>query len=159
MFALTRDCLRAGTDVILEGNFRPGEHEVALSTSIRDANTSVSNERNTSDLYAAIAPAFNRSASVASAPTANDAPRAVRITQILCRTPEPVRIARLKARATDPSRHAGHRDADLAANPASDRAEADPTPDPTVAFSSAPATGSSPLSVRLSRAPQRTLRV
>ena len=27
MFALARDCLRAGTDVILEGNFRPGEHE------------------------------------------------------------------------------------------------------------------------------------
>ena len=91
MFALARDCLRAGTDVILEGNFRSGEHEGALSASIRDANTSV-----------------------------NDAPHAGRLTQILCRTPEPVRIARLKARATDPSRHAGHRDADLTAHLAAD---------------------------------------
>ena len=115
MFALARDCLCAGTDVILEGNFRSGEHEIALSASISDANTS---DRN--------------------------APHAVRLTQILCRTPEPVRIARLKARANDPSRHAGHRDADLAANPAADRAEDDPASDPTVAFSSAPATGSSP---------------
>lgn len=141
MFALTRDCLRAGTDVILEGNFRPGEHEVALSASISDANLSVSNERNTSDLDAAIAPAFNRSASAASAPTGNDAPHAVRITQILCHTPEPVRIARLKARATDPSRHAGHKDADLTADLA-----ADPPADLTVALASGPATGSSPSS-------------
>jgi glucokinase len=111
MFALARDCLRAGTDVILEGNFRSGEHETALSASIRDA------------------------------------PHAVRVTQILCCAPEPVRIARLKARAHDPSRHAGHRDADLAAKPAADRAAnltANPTPDPTVGFASVPATGSSP---------------
>jgi predicted kinase len=139
MFALARDCLRAGTDVILEGNFRPGEHEAALSAPISDANTSDHNERNTSDLDAAIAPAFNRSASAATTPTVNDAPPAVRITQILCRTPEPVRIARLKARATDPSRHAGHRDADLAANHAADR-----TVDLTAAFASGPTTGSSP---------------
>jgi hypothetical protein len=96
MFALARDCLLAGTDVILEGNFRPGEHETPLSAAIADANTSGRNDSNTSD---------------------PDAPHAVRVTQILCRTPEPVRIARLKARAHDPSRHAGHRDADLAANP------------------------------------------
>jgi predicted kinase len=139
MFALARDCFRAGTDVILEGNFRPGEHEAALSASIRDANPSVSNERNTSVLDAAIAPAFDRSASAASAPTANDAPHAVRITQILCRTPEPVRIARLKARATDPSRHAGHRDADLTGHLA-----ADPPADLKVALGSGPATGCSP---------------
>jgi predicted kinase len=30
LFALARDCLRAGTDLILEGNFRPGEHESAV---------------------------------------------------------------------------------------------------------------------------------
>jgi hypothetical protein len=36
------------------------------------------------------------------------------VTQVLCRASEPVRIARLTARAADPSRHAGHRDADLA---------------------------------------------
>ena len=30
MFALLRDCVAAGTDVILEGNFRPGDHEAAL---------------------------------------------------------------------------------------------------------------------------------
>jgi len=98
MFALARDCLLAGADVILEGNFRPGEHEAPLFASIRETNTSDRNDSNTSD---------------------PDAPHAVRITQILCRTPEPVRIARLKARASDPSRHPGHRDADLAANPSS----------------------------------------
>jgi predicted kinase len=31
LFALARDCLRAGSDLILEGNFRPGEHETALT--------------------------------------------------------------------------------------------------------------------------------
>ena len=30
MFALARDCLCAGVDLILEGNFRPGEHELAV---------------------------------------------------------------------------------------------------------------------------------
>ena len=30
MFALARDCLRAGSDLILEGNFRPGGHEAAV---------------------------------------------------------------------------------------------------------------------------------
>jgi predicted kinase len=30
MFALARDCLRVGVDLILEGNFRPGEHELAV---------------------------------------------------------------------------------------------------------------------------------
>jgi len=30
MFALLRDCVAAGTDVIPEGNFRPGDHEAAL---------------------------------------------------------------------------------------------------------------------------------
>ena len=31
MFSMLRDCTAAGTDVILEGNFRPGEHERLLS--------------------------------------------------------------------------------------------------------------------------------
>jgi hypothetical protein len=79
MVALARDCLLAGTDVILEGNFRPGEYEAPLSAAIADANISGRNDSNTSD---------------------PDAPHAVRVTQILCRTPEPVRIARLKARRT-----------------------------------------------------------
>jgi predicted kinase len=30
MFSLARACLAAGTDLILEGNFRPGEHESAI---------------------------------------------------------------------------------------------------------------------------------
>ena len=30
MFSVLRDCVAAGTDVILEGNFRPGEHERPL---------------------------------------------------------------------------------------------------------------------------------
>jgi predicted kinase len=144
VFALARDCLLVGTDVILEGNFRPGEHEAPLFASIREANTSGRNESKTSDPDGVIAPA------PAAATNVDAAPHAIRVTQILCRTPEPVRIARLKARAHDPSRHAGHRDADLADSPKADHAanfaadrvanvEADPTPDPTVAFASAPA--------------------
>lgn len=154
MFALARDCLLAGTDVILEGNFRPGEHEAPLSVSVLEANTSGRNDSDTSDPDATIAPAFSPSAS-APGTNLNDAPHSVRVTQILCRTPEPVRIARLKARATDPSRHAGHRDAGLADSPAADHAAnfaasraanlaADPTPAPTVAFVSAPAPNPKP---------------
>jgi predicted kinase len=30
MFALARECLKAGTELVLEGNFRPGEHEAAV---------------------------------------------------------------------------------------------------------------------------------
>lgn len=37
MFALARDCLRAGADLILEGNFRSGEHEPALIADARTA--------------------------------------------------------------------------------------------------------------------------
>jgi predicted kinase len=36
MFALARECLRAGTDLVLEGNFRPGEHEQTLQALILD---------------------------------------------------------------------------------------------------------------------------
>jgi predicted kinase len=79
MFALGRDCLHAGVDLILEGNFRPGEHERELLTAIPP-------------------------------PVVENA----HVTQVLCHASEPVRIARLTARAADPSRHAGHRDADLA---------------------------------------------
>jgi predicted kinase len=79
MFALARDCLHAGVDLIVEGNFRPGQHE--------------------RDLQTAISPPVVES---------------VHVTQVLCRASEPVRIARLTARAADPSRHAGHRDSDLA---------------------------------------------
>lgn len=76
MFNLARECLEAGNDLILEGNFRPGEHEPTVRA------------------------------------------WATRTAQVLCRATESVRIARLEARATDPSRHAGHRDADLADQPA-----------------------------------------
>jgi predicted kinase len=119
MFALARDCLRVGTDVILEGNFRSGEHEAALSASILEANASACSEGNTSAPAEAVPTAFNSSVAGADAALRNDAvdaPDAVRVTQILCRAAESVRLARLKARANDPSRHAGHRDADLAAD-------------------------------------------
>ncbi len=76
MFALARECLNAGNDLILEGNFRPGEHEAVVQP-------------------------WNTCA-----------------VQVLCRATESVRIARLKARKDDPSRHSGHRDADLADQPA-----------------------------------------
>jgi len=78
MFALARECLRAGVDLILEGNFRPGQHETELLNAI---------------------PLVVES---------------LHVTQVLCCASEPLRIARLAARAADPSRHAGHRDADLA---------------------------------------------
>jgi predicted kinase len=102
MFALARDCLRAGTDLILEGNFRVGEHEPALSALINDAN----------------------------ATGTGDSAISVRITQILCRAPDRVRIARLKARSADPSRHPGHRDADLAVDVTAGYAEDVTLPDP-----------------------------
>lgn len=34
MFSVLRDCAAAGSDVILEGNFRPGEHESSLLGSV-----------------------------------------------------------------------------------------------------------------------------
>lgn len=76
MFNLAREFLKAGNDLILEGNFRPGEHE-------------------------AIVEGWN-----------------TRTAQVLCRATETARVARLRARKNDPSRHAGHRDADLADQPA-----------------------------------------
>jgi predicted kinase len=81
LFALARDVVACGGDAVLEGNFRPGEHEAALRSS------------------------------------------SVRIAQILCVLDEPQRLARLTARATDVTRHAGHRDADLAAAPVPARAD------------------------------------
>jgi predicted kinase len=72
MFALARELVATGTDAILEGNFRPGEHESALRS------------------YSA------------------------RIAQILCVVEESQRLERLSARAAETTRHAGHRDADLA---------------------------------------------
>jgi predicted kinase len=95
MFALARDCLRAGTDLVLEGNFRSGEHEAALSSLIS-------------------ASPSDSAGSVAMPQAHTDVAKTVRVAQVLCRATESVRIARLKARATDPSRHSGHRDADLA---------------------------------------------
>jgi len=76
MFNLARECLKAGNDLILEGNFRPGEHEATVEA------------------------------------------WGARTAQVLCRATESVRVARLKARKNDPARHAGHRDADLADQPA-----------------------------------------
>jgi hypothetical protein len=76
MFALARDCLRARTDVILEGSFRPGQHGADLLAFIHDANVVDRDEGNTSDLDDVSAPAFNRSTAAATAHAANstDAP-------------------------------------------------------------------------------------
>jgi len=76
MFNLARECFNAGNDLILEGNFRPGEHEPTVQA------------------------------------------WGARTAQVLCRATESARVARLRARKNDPSRHAGHRDADLADQPA-----------------------------------------
>jgi AAA domain len=100
MFALARDCLRAGSDLILEGNFRPGQHEAALIAALPAAAPST----------AAPGPAPDPPPQTAASPAAN-------IAQVLCCASEPVRIARLNARATDLSRHPGHRDATLVQDP------------------------------------------
>jgi len=76
MFNLARECLNAGNDLILEGNFRPGEHEPTVQA------------------------------------------WGTRTAQVLCRATESARVARLRARKNDPSRHAGHRDAQQADQPA-----------------------------------------
>jgi predicted kinase len=76
MFNLARECLKVGNDLILEGNFRPGEHEATVQG------------------------------------------WGTHTAQVLCRATESVRVARLRARKNDPSRHAGHRDAELADQPA-----------------------------------------
>ncbi len=79
LFALVREKLAGGADVLIEGNFRAGEHESALLGAL---------------------PA--------------DSQTAVSLFQVLCRCEEPLRLARLQDRAHDASRHAGHRDAELA---------------------------------------------
>jgi predicted kinase len=93
MFVLARDCLRAGTDLILEGNFRPGEHEAAVIAALPAAAASTA-ERTTERTT-----------------PSDSTSRGTLIAQIVCTASEAVRIARLKSRATDLSRHAGHRDA------------------------------------------------
>lgn len=84
MFALARECLATCAAVVLEGNFRPGEHEAALLPLLDPA------------------------------PAAGGPESAVSLAQVICRTREPERLQRLRARAKDPSRHPGHRDAALA---------------------------------------------
>lgn len=99
MFAVTRECLKAGTALVLEGNFRPGEHEARVQ-----ALFDTEQDSSVTQAHAVRAPRL----------TGQDT---VRIAQVLCRTTESIRIARLRARATDLSRHAGHRDAEFADQP------------------------------------------
>ena len=79
LFALVRERLAVGADVLMEGNFRAGEHETALLGAL---------------------PA--------------DSQTGVTLLQVLCRCEESLRLTRLQGRAQDASRHAGHRDAQLA---------------------------------------------
>jgi hypothetical protein len=91
-FALARELLCRGIDLIVEGNFRavpaagaggvPGGHERGLLGAL---------------------------------PPHEPGEPCARIAQILCRVEEPLRVARLAARGRDPDRHPGHRDALLAA--------------------------------------------
>jgi predicted kinase len=108
MFCLARDCLQAGVDLILEGNFRPGQHERDLLSAIPLISSAAARP--------VVAKLDSRESDIAAWVPVNNAPvvDSVHVTQVLCRASEPVRIARLTARAADPSRHAGHRDADLA---------------------------------------------
>jgi predicted kinase len=105
MFGVARECLGAGTDLILEGNFRPGEHDLAVQELILGSPKS--------SVGTAAYPAASSGTTAGPTPAASSLP-IVRIAQVLCRATQSVRIARLQARATDPSRHPGHRDAALA---------------------------------------------
>ena len=142
MFALARGCLQAGTDLVLEGNFRPGEHEAEVQALVATVQALTTSQALTAVQAPNASPAQNVSASrppepaaeQPQAPNASPAPKGnalrppergpapsaatLRIAQVLCRSTESIRIARLKARATDLSRHAGHRDAELADQPA-----------------------------------------
>lgn len=102
MFALARDCLRAGADLILEGNFRPGEHESAVIAALPAV-----------DLLTA----FVSGRATEFVPPAPSASPTTPIVQIVCSASEAVRMARMKARATDLSRHPGHRDASFVQDP------------------------------------------
>ena len=84
LFAMTRELLSAGVDLILEGNFRPGEHERMLQAALPARLLEQASER---------------------------------MAQVLCRLDERERRSRLAARAGDPTRHAGHRDQELAVEP------------------------------------------
>ena len=81
LFALARELSAAGDDMLLEGNFRPGEHEQVLRESLT--------------VWASAEPT-------------------ARFGQVLCRVDESERLSRLSRRRSDPTRHAGHRDGDLA---------------------------------------------
>lgn len=84
MFGLARELWASGSSLVLEGNFRPGEHEGPLRTAL-------------SLIF--------------------DCAQGKSVCQILCTMDEQQRLARLAVRHADPSRHAGHRDADLAQSP------------------------------------------
>jgi predicted kinase len=116
MFSLAQACLAAaGTDLILEGNFRPGEHEPAIEALI--VGSARARATDTTRIVESERP---RASDATRTAGADDTRRldAVRIAQILCRATESVRLMRLQARATYPTRHPGHRDADLATAPA-----------------------------------------
>jgi hypothetical protein len=98
MFAIARDCLHAGSDLILEGNFRPDEHEAAVIAALP-----------TLDPLTALL--VGRATEIA--PPAPSDPPPTPIAQIICSASEAARVARMKARATDLSRHPGHHDASL----------------------------------------------
>jgi len=117
MFALARGCLQAGTDLVLEGNFRPGEHEAEVQALVATVQAVTTSQTLTAVQVPNPSPAQNVSAS--RPPDRGPVPSAatLRIAQVLCRSTESIRIARLKARATDLSRHAGHRDAEFADQP------------------------------------------
>ena len=88
LFRVARELTAAGASFLLEGNFRPGEHEAPFREALRlvdGAGTTTA----TSALSAATG--------------------TVRVAQALCRVPEIERIARLQARERNTSRHAGHR--------------------------------------------------
>jgi len=90
LFAVARELLTRGLSVILEGNFRTGEHERPLLEALA---------------HCGLAHGGLAHGGLPPGSEATDA-----IVQILCRVEEPERLERLRRRGADPGRHAGHRD-------------------------------------------------
>ena len=98
LFALAQRLLSSERAVLLEGNFRPTEHESALGRVLRGSGTQVSEEDG------------KMLGETTRVPT-----EGVQLAQILCHARTQTLTARLQARASDPSRHRGHRDLDAVA--------------------------------------------
>jgi AAA domain len=121
MFSMARELLAAHMSCVLEGNFRPGEHEGHLQNAVRamEHHEWPASRGAAAPLDASAAP-VNASAGVGTERSGVSArlvhasvgaeSQRISIAQVLCRVHEAVRLERLQARSADTTRHPGHRD-------------------------------------------------